>query len=141
MFGQAFWEVVWDLVRLLLVPVASAAAIFAVRWLHLQVQKTALGRRLQVDDAAARALARYIIEAEHIFGKAKSVENAKRAKAVVIEQFQNWLKAFRLEDHYTAGDASAMVEWMLERLGLYGRKKQAATMPVIPPITRPPIKA
>lgn len=126
MLGQAFWEVVWDLVRLLLVPVAGAAAIYLVKWLHLQVEKTKLGRRLRADDLAMRAVTKFIVEAEHQFGRAKSLEDAKKAKARVMDRFYAWVKAARLEDYYTVDDASAVIEWTLDRLGLYGRRKRGA---------------
>ena len=130
MLGSAFWEVAWDLVRLLVIPVAGAAAIYGVKWLHLQVQKTALGRRLKVDDLAMRQVSKFIVEAEHLFGRAKSQEAARDAKEMVMRRFVEWLKAARLEDYYTVDDASAVTEWILDRLGLWGQRKQGPTLAV-----------
>lgn len=135
---EVFLQFVWDAVRLLLIPVGSVLALQAVRWLKLKVEQTDLGKRLKIDDVAAQALSRFIVQAEHRFGAAKDVADAGRAQREVLAKFEDWLKAFRLDRYYSEADRAAFLEWVLERLGLFGQsKRRDAVSPADP--TKPRI--
>lgn len=138
MFGEGFWDVVWDIVRLLLIPVAAALAKHAIRWLAGKAGETDLGRRLQVINLAREVALQAVVEAENLFGGAKTGEEQVAAKEMAVARLSAWLKNARLDDYLSSADRSAVIEFVLAKVGLKSRRDQSRQPAIQPVVMAPP---
>jgi len=116
--GRQFWNLVWDLVRLVAIPLAAILLRYGLAWIAAKVKTTDLGKRLKIIELATNALGTFITDAEAVFGGAKTEAERVEAKRYVLDRFSTWLRSARLEDYFSDADRSALIEWVLARLGL-----------------------